>query len=143
MDKEDPESDGKANVCPICMRCFNSVAGLKQHWTKDHSDAEIKAAIANKAQPCPQQPSESSVAFYRNSLQIILNDSSSEKTYQQFSIIENGGAGDCLFLAVLAFLRNPKNNHINAPKDTSELRQRAVNYIVSSNNGGLSTPQIQ
>lgn len=52
MDSESDDSDD--NICPICNRSFETMAGIRQQWTKGHSDSEIVAAINNNSQlPTP------------------------------------------------------------------------------------------
>lgn len=92
MDSEDPDTDGKTNVCPICKNGYPTMRGLKQHWSRGHTDEEINAAVAEKMGSTPQQPPTPEASSHPNSLQIILNDGSLGKIYHQFNIIENGGA---------------------------------------------------
>lgn len=143
-DLKEPEEDNKTNLCPICERGFTTVAGLRQHWTKSHSTVEIDAIIANKTQQISQQtPTIQSVqssttahsaSTVWNKFQIISDDvsSSSGKSYHQFDTIDNDASGDCLFSAVLEFLRIQKIS-ANTPSNVHELRAMAVNHIVRFN----------
>lgn len=101
VDLNEPNDDGKVNVCPICRRNFNTVAGLKQHWTKGHSVDEINAAIAAKTQNIGQSSTEttnnrdistSTIHLHGTAwskFQIVCDDinSSSGKCYRQFDIL--------------------------------------------------------
>lgn len=148
IESEDPETDGKPNVCPICLNSFDSIAGVRQHWTKRHSTEEILDEINKKMQLMSQQSPTSSITktdenplndtHAWNKFQIIYDDNStaSGKVYQQFNVIENYGDGDCLFRALLEFLINPKNNFIDKPLNVIELRVRAVNHILKLSNDG-------
>ncbi|KAJ6647897.1 hypothetical protein Bhyg_03121, partial [Pseudolycoriella hygida] len=111
MDSEDTETDGKTNVCPLYK--------------------EIKKAIEDNSRPFVSDPTPCG-----NYIQIIRNDDSSGKIYQQFTIVENAGAGECLFLSVLNFLNNNIDRFNNIPKTATELRRRTVNYILSMSSDG-------
>lgn len=133
MEPEDPEPDEKTNVCPICHKDFFTVAGIRQHWTKGHTIEEIEAAIRENTQVLSQStpatehdaPSATTSPIW-NKFQIINNEVS-----QQFNIIENDTGGDCLFLSLLDFLNNRKDRFTSVPSDANELRNMAVNYILS------------
>lgn len=137
MEPDDPEQDGKVNICPICKRDFASVAGLRQHWTKDHSIEEIQAAITKNTQDLSQQPPTSNSDNENSSVPTPSHDWNklqimNEDTIQQFDIIENEAGGDCLFLTLIAFLKNHRTSFNNVPSDANELRKMAVNHIVSN-----------
>lgn len=138
MESDDPEMDGNNNICPICTSDFASIAGLRQHWTKSHNDEETQAAIAGKMESLSQKSHSSSTttSTFWNKLQIINQDNSdsSREPNQQFDIIENSAAGDCLFLAVIEFLRNSVNQFDYIPHSVNDLRSMVVSYISSRTN---------
>lgn len=39
--------DGTEHVCPICQKSFDSMAGIRIHWSKGHSKQEINVSITN------------------------------------------------------------------------------------------------
>lgn len=42
----DSDSDsGAEHVCPICQRSFDSMAGIRRHWSKGHTTGEIEEAV--------------------------------------------------------------------------------------------------
>lgn len=57
--------------------------------------------------------------------------------FHQLKIIENKGGGDCLFLTLRYFLRNSTFKFNNIPKNSTELRLQAVDYILRRNSRGF------
>lgn len=81
MESEDTEVDKKTNICPICERSFSSMAGLRQHVTKSHSEEEIMEAIANKTNSDSQLSQATSAAHTPwNKFQIIEVDDRTNHT---------------------------------------------------------------
>lgn len=134
MEPDESETDDKTNICPICRRGFKKLTGLKLHWSKSHSAVELKAAVDGNSESINQPPNPESTP-QRNCIQIIRNGTDLGIIYQKFDIIENIGAGECLFSSVLQFLRNNVFNVV--PKDTIELLRMTVNYILSLSSDGL------
>lgn len=133
MESDNPENEEKLNVCPVCLRDFGTVAGLRQHWTKGHSTEEIVAAVMKNTQMLSHQTTSSTnksdvgtlttIALRDwNKLQIMHNG-----VTQQFDIIENKAGGDCLFMSIMEFLKN--RSFTNVPNDFNELRKMAVSHI--------------
>lgn len=58
----DSDSDGSEaeNVCPICGKSFETMAGIRQHWTKGHSVSDIQSAVDINTQRLSTAPSASS-----------------------------------------------------------------------------------
>lgn len=56
--EESESDDDTENICPLCEKKFETLAGIRQHWTKSHTQSEIQAAINNRTQ---MQPSSSIV----------------------------------------------------------------------------------
>lgn len=51
---EESDSDDEfRNVCPICDRRFETLAGVKQHFSRGHTDTEVQSFIENKSQTPP------------------------------------------------------------------------------------------
>lgn len=71
MESDSDSDDSNNNICPICNRSFETIAGIKQHWTKSHSTSEIQTAIEQNSQE-PVLPSSSvqAVRPARNDLPI-------------------------------------------------------------------------
>lgn len=133
MDYTTKDEEEKNNVCPICDRRFDKLSGLRQHVTKSHTVDEINAIIEENSQrsqrspqpPPPPRPNDSK-------LQIVKEEpnSSPEKSIYQFDIVENDGAGNCLFLAILEYLRGHSHLFPDTPNDVHQLRTATVNHIV-------------
>lgn len=137
MESDDPETDKKTNICPICERDFGTIAGIRQHWTKSHTDEEIQAAIASKIPPTQHsQPSYGGTIWSKFQLIKCNAGSSSDLTYQQFNIIETNATGDCLFSSVMNFLRGRRNDFSDVPDSLTELRTKVVNHILAVHNDG-------
>lgn len=140
MDTGDSESEEKLNICPLCERGFGSIIGLRQHWTKGHTEEEIRAAIEEKLNASSQLPPQNSPVTSTSweKLQIIIdhNNSSATHSYHQLDIQENIGEGNCLFLAVLDFLKCLSGKFENIPANVNDLRTRSVNHIVSGTYDG-------
>lgn len=69
--------DGDENVCPICFRCFDTMAAIRQHWTKGHT---IDAAIDNRSRSIntpSQQPSTTSALLGEFQGRLARNTSAS------------------------------------------------------------------
>lgn len=129
---DDSDPDEAINICPVCQRSFPSVADLRQHWTKSHTAEEINDLITSKSQESlPNTPPEP--IRDRHRLQVI-NDRDRSPSFQQFDIMENAGSGDCLFHALLEFLRRHSTTFRNVPDNDTELRIKAVRHILEPDN---------
>lgn len=137
MESSEVEECERINICPICNRDFNTLAGLRQHWTKSHSNKEINSIIEQKTQhqyrqlgqtQTPQPPVD---GVNWNKFQVITNDANSPngKSFHQFDIIENEASGDCLFQALLRFLEINAHIFPDTAPDVHELRSSAVKHI--------------
>lgn len=63
----DSDSDDTCDyVCPICNRSFETMAGIRQHWSKSHSDSEIQAAIDSISQQSGSHTSNVSSTSHLN-----------------------------------------------------------------------------
>lgn len=145
-DSKKSEEDKKSNVCPICEKGYDTMGGIRQHWTKGHTEDEINEMIAEMTQHISTSPytdvdirsqtSGHSVEVVLNKLQVIEDDQSSStgKSYLVFDIIENDSSGDCLFSSVLGFIKIKKVNSPNLPNDVQELRSMTVNHIIGPYN---------
>lgn len=61
----------------------------------------------------------------------VLQVNVSKDRFQQFNIIENDGNGDCLFLALLDFIKRSKINIGLNPSSADDLRLLAANYLLT------------
>lgn len=91
MDTDSDDDSG--NICPICWRQFDTIAGIRQHWARGHSDSEIQEAIKVKtqSQPLPDQ-SNSTLTTAPNCL-------TSTSTQQANDVINQRKVCACGFVA--------------------------------------------
>lgn len=75
---ESDSEDATEYVCPICQRSFNSMAGIRRHWSKGHSDSEIEESVNNFTQNVPTNILSNSVNS--QSIPPIISTSSSNAT---------------------------------------------------------------
>lgn len=50
MESDSDDSKGSENICPICWRSFDTLAGIRQHWTKGHTASEFEQAVNDNSQ---------------------------------------------------------------------------------------------
>ncbi|KAJ6645907.1 hypothetical protein Bhyg_01116, partial [Pseudolycoriella hygida] len=78
-ESEQKQVHAKMNECPICNRGFNTMSGVRQHWTKGHSIDEINSFIENNTRHTSSiqiaQPSRATdPKFLWSKLQIMNED---------------------------------------------------------------------
>lgn len=62
----DSDSDEAENICPICLRSFDTIKGLRVHW-RSHSAETIQTAIDRNTQQQLANPSEQQTINQQNS----------------------------------------------------------------------------
>lgn len=50
MDSDPDEAEENGCICPICQRSFKSLAAIRQHWARGHSENEFQDAVQNNTQ---------------------------------------------------------------------------------------------
>lgn len=106
---------------------------------------EIEEFIASKTQETLSQTEtiwDSTPASNSNwcRLQVLKENAGNtlSRSAHQFDIVENAGSGDCLFYALLDFLRrhNTEFTNIPIPHSADDLRMKAVEHILKPNADG-------
>lgn len=97
---ESDSDDGEENVCPICHRAFETMAGIRQHWTRGHTTDEIETAINESlSQHLPNIASSLNVNMQTSSHDTASNAGSSSAQSASELLANRITCNDCGFVA--------------------------------------------
>ncbi len=92
--------DGEENVCPICHRTFETMAGIRLHWTRGHTMNEIDTAINESlTQHLPNIPPPPDVNTQTQSRSTVSSAASSSAQSATELLANRITCNDCGFVA--------------------------------------------